>query len=238
MKGGWRVVSLPGVCTIEVALARQQALADQLASPSAMPLLMVWRCQRSLLVSRTETRLPFFEEASFEMAESGWPVFLRKSGGAACPVGPGTVQISMIEAAAPGATMAAKYQFLAALIQAKLRGYRIMTRSGLVAGAYCPGTYDLGVEGKKIAGMSQNWFRNRCATHCVVTAASINIEESPDALAAVVNRFYNSAGSPIRCQPAVLTNMRLCRGKADLAGQGLAAAVVNKLGRATICPGR
>jgi hypothetical protein len=229
MKGGWQGVIFPGICSVEVALAHQQGLADQLTSQSAVPWLTVWRCHRSLLVSRTETRLPYFEDASVEMAVAGWPAFLRKNGGGACPVGPGTLQISMIEAAAPGATMTAKYQFLAALLQETFRTFRIISQIGLVTGAYCPGSYDIAVEGKKIAGMSQHWFRNRCGIRCVVTAASINIEEPPDALAGVVNQFYGSAGSPIRCQAADLTNIRLSGGMADLGGQDLAEAFMNQL---------
>jgi hypothetical protein len=163
------------------------------------------------------------------MAVAGWPVFLRKSGGGACPVGPGTLQISMIETAAPSATMTAKYQFIAALIQETFRTFQIISQIGLVTGAYCPGSYDIAVEGKKIAGMSQHWFRNRRGIRCVVTAASINIEEPPDILAGIVNQFYGRAGSPIRCQAAGLTNMRSSSGIADFVGQDSAAVVANQL---------
>jgi hypothetical protein len=136
----------------------------------------------------------------------------------------------MIEVAFPGATMNANYAALAKLIQSTLGFFQIDSRTGSVAGAYCPGSYDLAVQGKKIAGMSQHWFRNRCGIHCVVTAASINIEEPPDVLAGVVNQFYISAGGPLRCQAAALTNMRLCDGTAHLAGWDLASAVMTQLG--------
>jgi hypothetical protein len=63
-----------------------------------------------------------------------------------------------------------------------------------------------------------------------VTAASINIEEPPDLLADVVNRFYSGAGSLLRCQAGALTNMRLCDGTAHLAGRNLATAVMTQLG--------
>lgn len=230
MKGCWRVVCVPGLYSVEIGLARQQALADGLTTQSATPSLMVWRCQPAFLVTRTETRLPHFDGAAAEIQAAGWPVFLRKSGGGACPVGSGTVQVSMIEAAFAAATMNAKYAALTKLIQSTLSFFQIVCRTGSVAGAYCPGSYDLAVQGKKIAGMSQHWFRNRCGIHCVVTAASINIEEPPDVLAGVVNQFHISAGGPLRCQAAALTNMRLCRGTAHLADLDLAVAFMNQLG--------
>ena len=88
------------------------------------------------------------------------------------------------------------------------------------------------VQDKKIAGMSQHWFRNRCGVRCIITAASINIEEPPDILADVTNRFYASAGSPLHCQASALTNLRLCAGTALLADSNLASAVMNQLGSA------
>ena len=227
--GDRQIVLVPEIYPVEIGLARQQALADVLTSQSAAPALMAWRCQPALLVTRSETRLPHFDGAAAAMQAAGWPVLLRKSGGGACPVGSGTVQVSMIEAAFSGATMKAKYAVLTRLIQSTLDFFQIVSRTGSVLGAYCSGSCDLAVQGKKIAGMSQHWFRNRCGIRCVVTAASINIEEAPDVFAGVVNRFYDSAGGPLRCQAAALTNMRLCAGTTHLAGRDLASAVMTQL---------
>jgi hypothetical protein len=211
-------------------LARQQALADQLTGLLSTPALMVWRSQRALLISRSEARLPQFRAAAAELQAAGWPVVVRKSGGSACPVGPGTIQVSLIEPARAGATMNAKYAVLAALIQAMFCHFKIVAQTGLIAGAFCPGNYDLAVAGNKIAGMSQYWFRNRCGVRCVVTAASINVEEAPEVVACVVNRFYCLARSPLRCNAVALTNMRLCGGTSTVLGADFVAAVMNQLG--------
>jgi lipoate-protein ligase A len=229
VKGGWRIPSVPGIDPADIGLARQQALADQLTGLLSTPALMVWRSQRALLISRSEARLPQFRYAAAELQAVGWPVLVRKTGGSACPVGPGTIQVSLIEPARAGATMNAKYAELAALIQAMFCHFHIAAQTGLIAGAYCPGHYDLAVAGNKIAGMSQHWFRNRCGVRCVVTAASINVEEAPVAVASVVNRFYSRAGSPLRCNADTLTNMRLCAGASAVLGSNFVAVVMNEL---------
>jgi lipoate-protein ligase A len=228
MDGNWRVISAPDVGAVEIALERQLTLANELTSQSAAPSLFVWRCQRTLLVTRPETRLPKFEEASAALQTAGWPVVLRKSGGGACPVGPGTVQISMAEVALAGTTIAAKYGALAELIRTGLSSYQITAQAGPVNGAYCPGTFDLAVQGKKIAGMSQHWFRNCFGIHCVVSAASINVEESPDEFADVVSQFYSRAGSSLCCTASAITNMRLCSRAANIAGREMIATVINR----------
>ena len=229
MNGRWQIVSMPVVSPVEAGLARQQALADQLSSASAAPSLLVWRSEPALLVSRTETRLPHFEDAVGDMRAAGWPVVLRKSGGGACPVGPGTVQVSMIDPVLPLTTINGRYAVLAELLQATLRRHRVYAHTGLVAAAYCPGTYDLAVAGRKIAGMSQHWFRNRCGIRCVVTTASINVEEPPDEVACVVNRFYRSAGSTLHCGAGALINVQVSGGTPSVCGPDFAAAVIDQL---------
>jgi hypothetical protein len=85
--------------------------------------------------------------------------------------------------------------------------------------------------------MSQHWFRNGCGIRCVVTAASINVEAVPDEVACVVNRFYRSAGSALRCDAgsalrcdaAALTNVQLSGGTPSVCGPDFATAVVDQL---------
>jgi hypothetical protein len=229
MNGSWRIVSIPVVSSVEAGLARQLVLADQATSASTAASLLVWHSERALLVSRTEARLPRFEDAVAVLKATGWPVVVRKSGGGACPVGPGTVQVTMIEPVLPATTINGRYSVLSELLRTTLRRYRVFADTGLVAAAYCPGTYDLAVAGRKLAGMAQHWFCNRCGIRCVVTAASINIEEAPDELACVVNRFYRFAGSGSRCEARALTNVQLCAGTAGVCGSDFAAAVIDEL---------
>jgi lipoate-protein ligase A len=227
--GSRQIVSIPAVSSVEAGLARQQALADQLTSASSGGSLLVWRSERALVVGRTETRLPYFEDAVADMRATGWPVVLRKSGGFACPVGPGTVQVSMIDPILARTTINGKYAVLAELLQATVRRYEVLANTELVRGAYCPGTYDLAVADRKIAGMSQHWFRNRCGIRCVVTAASINVEEAPDEVARVINRFYRLAGSALRCDAHAITNVQQCGGTRSVCGPAFAAAVIEQL---------
>lgn len=229
MRDGLQIVYIPEIQSVEAGLARQQILADELDEQSATPSIMIWRCVKALLVTRSETRLPHFERAAVEMQASGWQVFLRKSGGGACPVGPGTVQVSIIEAAFPAVSMKEKYNALAELIQSALCAFQINSQTGSIPQAYCPGSYDLAVEGRKIAGMSQHWFRNRIGTHCIVTSASVNIEEPPDTLASVINRFYSLSGSCQTCQATAITNIRLCEREARPPGRNLALAFMKEL---------
>jgi lipoate-protein ligase A len=227
--GNWQVERVLDVEPVEVGLTRQQVRANALSGQSSTPWLLIWRSQPALLVSRSDTRLPRFAAARDQLRTQGWPVMPRKSGGGACPVGPATVQVSIIEPAHPAATLRAKYAALAAVITPVLAGYGIAARAELVVGAYCPGSHDLAVGGRKFAGMAQHWFRNRLGLRCIITSASVNVEEPPDMLARVVNQFYSSAGSAVRCQGTALTNMRLCAATNRSDGHDLITALMDKL---------
>lgn len=224
----WRAVCIPETHPAEFGLAQMETLADELTGESVAPALLVWRSQRALLVTRTDTHMPGFRESSDQIAAAGWPVVVRKSGGGACPISPGTVQVATIEPVVPGTTMNAKYDALTKLIQSTLQFFQLVARSGPIADAYCPGSYDLAIYGKKIAGISQHWLRNHSGIRCVVTAASINVEEAPDVLADAVNRFYSNAEKPLRCQAASLTSVRLSGGD-DVEAANLTPAVMNRL---------
>lgn len=213
----------------EDGLLRQYDIAEEFTGTNSVPTLLIWRCESTLFVSRSEARLPGFDKAVAQMRGCGWPVVVRKSGGAACPVGPGTIQLSLIETAPPVAEMNSKYAALAAYIQRSLsRWLHIDAQTAAVADAYCPGRYDLAVQEKKIAGISQHWFRNGSGIRCIVTAASVNVEASPDTLARAVNQFHAYAGSPLRCEAIALTNIRLCAAMTSLAGSDLPSAAIDQ----------
>jgi hypothetical protein len=78
MSNSLQIVSMPVASPVEAGLSRQQALADQLTSAPAAPSLLAWRSEPAFLVSRTETRLPHFEDTVADMRPTGWPVVLRK----------------------------------------------------------------------------------------------------------------------------------------------------------------
>jgi octanoyl-[GcvH]:protein N-octanoyltransferase len=220
-----QVAYIPDVLSPHAGLALHKALADELTSQSNAFKLIVWRCTPALLVTTSETRLPCFDESAAQMQSAGWPVVVRKSGGAACPVGPGTVQIATIEAAREGTTMSIKYDALAKLIISMLASFQVDSQIAPVAGAYCPGRHDLSIRGRKIAGISQRWFRNRYGVRCAIASASLNVEEPPEKLASAVNDFFARAGSAFRCQATALTNMRL----SDCRAVDLMKAVISRL---------
>lgn len=191
--------------TAEAGLERQERLGENLA-PDTAPLLMAWQAPRALIVGRSDVRLPGFARAAEELAVAGWPVLVRRSGGSACPVSPGTLQIAHVCVSAGKTDIDTGYRSLASIIEQLLSSVGVSCEVGERPGAFCPGRYDLGVGPRKFAGLSQHW-RSRGATVIVSTAASIIVEEDVEELCRIVNLFYERAGGERRCSPAFVMDL-------------------------------
>jgi hypothetical protein len=188
--------------TANLGLLRQEQLADEISCNHPRPLLL-WRAPRALVVSRSDTRLPHFANAVDRLVAEGWPVLIRRSGGSACPVSEGTLQIALARAVLTGTTIDAAYTELANMIHTILESYGLKFATRRKSSGFCPGRYDILVNGRKVAGLSQHW--RQCNSRLTVTTAAMMIvEEDPEEIAHIVNLFYRVAGSAERCStPAV-----------------------------------
>lgn len=192
--------------TADAGLQRQQRLAEFITRERRR-LLLLWRAPRALLVCRGDTRLPGFSTATDHLHAEGWPVLLRRSGGSACPVAEGTLQIAIAQATKPGFAMERGYGELADLICAALRSYGLSADIGAVPDAFCPGRYDIAIGGRKVAGLSQHW-RTCGGTMTATTAATLIVTQDAAPLVHIVNLFYETAGGASRCTEAAVSAVR------------------------------
>jgi octanoyl-[GcvH]:protein N-octanoyltransferase len=202
--------SATGACvehfaTAGLGLVRQEQMGERVLD-SGRPLVMAWCAPRALLVGRTDARLPGFGRAVEELGSEGWPVFVRRSGGTACPVSPGTLQIALA-CRVSGGEIDAGYRQLSGLISGLLAGHGCAAETGERQGAFCPGRYDMGVGARKFAGLAQHW-RPSGDMMVATTAASLIVEEDVEAFSRVVNRFYRLAGGKRRCASSAMIDVR------------------------------
>ena len=174
--------------TAQAGLEEQERLGEDL-TPDDAPVLIAWQAPRALIVGRSDTRLPGFAHAVEELVAQGWPVLVRRSGGSACPISPGTLQIALVHASAGKGSIETGYRTLAGLIDELLSDAGVPCELGERPDAFCPGRYDLGVGSRKFAGLSQHW-RSRGPAVIGTTAASIIVEGDVGAICRVVHLFY------------------------------------------------
>ncbi|WP_238357835.1 lipoate--protein ligase family protein [Cohnella zeiphila] len=152
----------------------------------------LWRHPRALVLGLRDSRLPQAAEAARQFAAEGFEVVVRHSGGAAVPLDPGVVNLSLILPRPSGASNSGDFhddfERMYALIAEALSGTGHAVNKGEIGGAYCPGDYDLSIGGFKFCGIAQ-----RRQTKALIVQAFIVAEGSGAGRAGLVREFYRLA---------------------------------------------
>lgn len=182
------------------AFAIDELLCKKAASSQAT-ICHIWRHPNAFILGQRDYRLPQAVQA-MEWLESNhiMPV-VRHSGGAAVPLDLGVVNLSLIF---PIREKASDFHHdfitMVELIQEALASTGYSVDVGEIAGAYCPGDFDLSINGKKFCGIAQ-----RRQLHAFSVQAFINAEISHYNRASLVRQFYEraAAGAPTADYPQV-----------------------------------
>ena len=200
----------------EARQARDVALGEAMARADSLPTFRLWQNQRALVVSRRESRLKWFEAASLRLAQEGWPVLVRDSGGGAVPHGEGILHLSLVlpRGDAPIFSFEALYRALCKPLRSALGGLGIETDFGEVPGAFCDGRFNLIHRGRKLAGTAQRWRGGPAGTGVIggyaLAHALLVVDHDLRAANAALNRFYALVGSDLRVDPRASTTVRAC----------------------------
>ncbi|MFC9711634.1 biotin/lipoate A/B protein ligase family protein [Paenibacillus sp. NPDC056933] len=154
-----------------------------------LPVAHIWRHPDAFVAGLRDRRLPHAVEAMERIRDMGTAVCVRPSGGAAVPLNPGVVNVSLI-LPNPGRAINIHDDFreMASLIAESLTPWSSQAQTGEIEGAFCPGDYDVSVGGLKFCGIAQR----RQAKAYIITAFII-VEGQGDQLAADVRKFYQDA---------------------------------------------
>lgn len=155
------------------------------------PVLHIWRHQRAFILGLRDWKLPYAERAVQWLESLGYKAAVRHSGGAAVPLDAGVLNISLI---VPKMTKRINFheEFEAFYLWMDdvFQSLGIQITKGEIAGSYCPGDYDLSIDGIKFCGIAQ-----RRQTKASVIQAFLNVEGSGWDRASLVKQFYEIAVS-------------------------------------------
>lgn len=175
-----------------------QAELDLLASVCAAQAdfgLLLWRPRdRALVMPRRMSRLPGFVEASETLADSGWPILLRETGGEPVPQSSATVNIALVYAQPKNEPdrdrIEIAYRRLCQPILDVLSDLGGAASLGEVEGAFCDGRYNVNLDGRKMVGTAQRWRQSQGGLRPVVLAhGALLVEDERREMVAAVNRF-------------------------------------------------
>lgn len=120
------------------------------------PLLHFWHLQDSVILGLKDQRLPHLDNALAFLKGRGYHYFMRNSGGLAVVSDDGVLNFSLFfpwHLEKKQLTIDQAYQRMEEVVAAAFPELSIET--GEITHSYCPGSFDLSVNGQKIGGISQ-----------------------------------------------------------------------------------
>ncbi|MFC6253063.1 lipoate--protein ligase family protein [Secundilactobacillus hailunensis] len=168
------------------AFGMTNALLD-LCGDTNQALLHFWTLPPTLILGLKDRHLPELSAALKTVASNGYDHFIRNSGGLAVVSDGGILNVSLFipQTASQHLSVDDGYELMEQLLQQTFPSLSIENHE--VAHSYCPGDYDLSVNGKKIAGISQ-----RRSTKALVVMAYISILGDQIFRGSLVREFYDA----------------------------------------------
>ncbi|MFD2702006.1 biotin/lipoate A/B protein ligase family protein [Paenibacillus shunpengii] len=153
------------------------------------PVAHLWRHENALVIGLRDHRLKQAEEAMQQFRNKGISSCVRPSGGAAVRLTRGVVNLSLI-LPNPGHAINIHDDFksMVEYIRKAILPWGGHAVAGEIEGAYCPGDYDVAINGRKFCGIAQR----RLAKAYLVTGFII-VEGRGDELTEDIIQFYDQA---------------------------------------------
>ncbi|MDH0747460.1 lipoate--protein ligase family protein [Pseudomonas sp. GD03842] len=191
---------------VEAGLQAEQDLLASVCAGEADHGLLFWRPNdHALVMPRRLSRLPGFTEASETLADIGWPVLLRESGGEPVPQSPATVNVALVyvqpKTEPDRDRIENAYMRLCQPMLDVLNELGGVASLGEVDGAFCDGRFNVNLNGRKMVGTAQRWRQSQGGKRPVVLAhgAMLLDNERVDMVNAV-NRFNEMCDLEQRCR--------------------------------------
>ncbi len=203
----WRVLVESKIRSPALNLGLEEAIAEHVGSGSSPPTLYFWRNARTLVLGRFESRLPGFREAVNQARQAGWKVVSRKSGGTAILQDRCCLNFSIVVPrsllCAAQQSVEGGYEILGSGLLKGLALLGVEAKFGRVEGAFCSGSHDVMVQGRKIGGTAQ-WRRR----HFILVHGTLFVACKPERVLPLLSRFYETAnGDQSSFDPESLTTL-------------------------------
>lgn len=161
-------------------------LVGQLQSP---PTVRTWVHDASVVLGIQDHRLPYVQQGMKLLQSKGYHPIVRNSGGLAVVLDEGVLNISVVLSEQTEAlSINAGYDMMVALVKSLFPEVAEKIEAYEIVGSYCPGSYDLSIDGKKFAGISQRRLRQGVAVQIYLC-----IEGSGAKRAELIRDFYEES---------------------------------------------
>ncbi|SHP68428.1 Octanoyl-[GcvH]:protein N-octanoyltransferase [Mycobacteroides abscessus subsp. abscessus] len=164
-------------------------LCASIGTKGAPATVRAWVHADTIVLGIQDTRLPYISDGLQYLKGRNYEYIVRNSGGLAVVLDEGVLNLSIIlPEQEKGIDINRGYDAMWTLIQEMFADFERSIEAREIVGSYCPGSYDLSIDGKKFAGISQRRLRGGVAVQIYLCVTGSGRER-----AKVIQEFYNRA---------------------------------------------
>ncbi|WP_141430935.1 biotin/lipoate A/B protein ligase family protein [Bacillus sp. 03113] len=186
----WRVIdqSVTGIHVNALySFGMDDTLCTSVGSKLVPPTARSWVHRDTIVLGIQDTKLPFLREGIKNLEKKGYQVIVRNSGGLAVVLDEGVLNLSLIlPENERGIDINRGYDAMWKLIKLMFSDFHKEIEAKEIVGSYCPGSYDLSINGKKFAGISQRRLRKGVAVQIYLC-----VNGSGEKRAGLIKEFYD-----------------------------------------------
>ena len=152
--------------------------------------LHFWQYQQTVILGMKDTRTPFLADGIKAIQHAGFTPVIRNAGGLGIISDQGILNISLIfpQEDENRISIDEGYEKMLALTRQAFPVYADKIEAYEIKESYCPGTYDLSIDGKKFAGIAQRRIKNGIS---VMMYLSVNGDQ--ERRGELMRQFYQQA---------------------------------------------
>lgn len=171
--------------TAITSFAIDDALALSVSDGYSAPAIRLWVHPDTIVLGIPDARLPYIDDGVQHLADAGYHVVVRNSGGLAVALDAGVLNISLVLPGVKHISIYDCYEAMVSFVQYMLCDLTDEVNAYEIVGSYCPGDYDLSINGKKFAGISQRRVKDGAAIQIY-----LDVEGNSKERAKLIKQFY------------------------------------------------
>lgn len=170
------------------SFAADDLLCELVGRGDSLPTIRTWVHDHTVVLGIQDHRVPHISDARELLATHGFQSIVRNSGGLAVVLDKGVLNVSVVVSEREHAIdIGDGYDIMVEFIRHVFPHLAERIEAYEIIGSYCPGSYDLSIEGKKFAGISQRRLK-----HGIAIQVYLCIEGSGAERAKLIRDFYEA----------------------------------------------
>lgn len=153
------------------------------------PMLHFWEAERTVILGMKDTRLPQLSQALRVLKKADYRYVARNSGGLAVVADEGILNFSLIIPLPPEQKISIPeaYELMWQIMKEAFGDDQHTIEAKEISDSYCPGEYDLSINGRKFAGIAQRRIREGIAVMIYLSVTGPQTERGE-----MIRAFYQA----------------------------------------------